>query len=141
MRLSIGQEQRLVQKQVLAPRMIQSMEILQLPIIELQERIEQELNENPLLEQREQDPDLPDEPESVENPESSTAEEKELVVEENTNNEEDFERLMQLQQDVPDHFDETPRRSANRIEEEGDRKHDPTEGRHQLGPGERVDLH
>lgn len=124
MRLSIGQEQRLVQKQVLAPRMIQSMEILQLPIIELQERIEQELNENPLLEQREQDPDLPDEPESVENPETSATEEKELVVEENTNNEEDFERLMQLQQDVPDHFDETPRRSANRIEEEGDRKLD-----------------
>ncbi len=47
MRLSFGQELRMVQKQVLAPRMIQSMEILQLPIMALQERIEQEMQENP----------------------------------------------------------------------------------------------
>ena len=36
----------------MAPRMIQSMEILQLPIMALQERIEQELGENPVLEDR-----------------------------------------------------------------------------------------
>ena len=52
MRLSLGQDLRLVQKQVLAPRMIQSMEILQLPILALQERIEQEMEENPVLEMR-----------------------------------------------------------------------------------------
>ena len=52
MRLSLNQELRLVQKQVLAPRMIQSMEILQLPIMALQERIEQEIQENPVLEVR-----------------------------------------------------------------------------------------
>ena len=127
MRLSLGQDQRMVQKQVLAPRMIQSMEILQLPIMQLQERIQQELNENPLLEQRERDPDLPDEPETPDNPENPDApstEEREMVVDENTNNEDDFERLMQLDRDVPDHFDEAPRRSAGRIEEEGDRKLD-----------------
>ena len=39
---------RLVQKQVLAPRMIQSMEILQLPIMALNDRIEQELIEEGL---------------------------------------------------------------------------------------------
>ena len=50
MRLSLGQDLRMVQKQVLAPRMIQSMEILQLSILALQERIEQELNNNPVLE-------------------------------------------------------------------------------------------
>ena len=50
MRLSLGLEQRQVQVQKLAPRMIQSMEILQLPILALQERIEQEMNENPVLE-------------------------------------------------------------------------------------------
>ena len=50
MRLSLGQDLRLVQKQVLAPRMIQSMEILQLSILALQERIEQEMEENPVLE-------------------------------------------------------------------------------------------
>src|SRR5687768_17194235 len=54
MRLSFGLETRQVQVQKLAPRMIQSMEILQLPIMALQERIEQELEENPVLELREQ---------------------------------------------------------------------------------------
>ncbi len=34
----------------LAPRMIQSMEILQLPLMALEERIEQELAANPVLE-------------------------------------------------------------------------------------------
>ena len=43
-------QMRLEQRQVLAPHMIQSMEILQLPILALQERIEQELNSNPVLE-------------------------------------------------------------------------------------------
>ena len=54
-------EARQVQVQKLAPRMIQSMEILQLPSLALQERIEQEMNENPLLEQQEVDPLAPDE--------------------------------------------------------------------------------
>ncbi len=44
------------------------MEILQLPIMALQERIEQEMNENPLLEVQEQDPTLPDEPTERDNP-------------------------------------------------------------------------
>ena len=44
--------------QKLAPRMIQSMEILQLPIVALQERIEQEMEKNPVLELREKDPDV-----------------------------------------------------------------------------------
>ena len=61
MRLSLGFEQKQVQKQILAPRMIQSMEILQLPILALEARIDQELNENPLLERQEKDPDLPEE--------------------------------------------------------------------------------
>ena len=37
----------------LAPRMIQSMEILQLPLMALEERIEQELAANPVLERKE----------------------------------------------------------------------------------------
>ena len=68
MRLSLGLEQKLVQKQVLAPRMIQSMEILQLPLLALEERIEQELNDNPILEMRESDPDMPEEPTDRDDP-------------------------------------------------------------------------
>ena len=40
-------------RQLLTPRMIQSMEILQLPLMALEERIEQELQSNPVLEMRE----------------------------------------------------------------------------------------
>ena len=50
MRLDTTMNQRMVQTMHLAPRMIQSMEILQLPIMALQERIQQELQENPVLE-------------------------------------------------------------------------------------------
>ncbi len=45
------------QRQLLTPRMIQSMEILQMPLGQLEERIEQELQQNPTLEVRTGDPD------------------------------------------------------------------------------------
>jgi RNA polymerase sigma-54 factor len=127
MRLSLGLEARQVQTQVqkLAPRMIQSMEILQLPALALTERIDQELNENPVLEMSEPDPEAADEtPQEVESPDAPTESEKELVVDSQKDNAEDFERLDQLDRDVPDYFDEMPRRSANRMDEESDRKHD-----------------
>jgi RNA polymerase sigma-54 factor len=50
MKLEMRGQLRLEQRMKLAPHMIQSMEILQLPILALQERIEQELNSNPVLE-------------------------------------------------------------------------------------------
>ncbi len=103
--------------------MIQSMEILQLPIMALQERIEQELQENPVLEMTEEDPDLPDEPSDQENPDAPTAEERELVVDEKKQ-EADFERLLNLDQDEWPDYEERPRMSSSRLEEEGDRKHD-----------------
>lgn len=99
------------------------MEILQLPIQALQERIEQELNENPILEKQEVDPNTPETTDERDNPDAPAESERELVVDEKDSTE-DFERLLNLDQDVPDHFDETPRRSANRMQEEGDRKHD-----------------
>jgi RNA polymerase sigma-54 factor len=51
MRFETAQHMKLGQHMKLAPRMIQSMEILQMPLIELEERIEQELESNPTLEQ------------------------------------------------------------------------------------------
>jgi RNA polymerase sigma-54 factor len=125
MRLSLGQEMRLVQKQVLAPRMIQSMEILQLPILALQERIEQEMEENPVLELNEEDPDLPAEDTAEdETPDVLSDEERELVIDETTDNEADFERLLNMDEEWPDHFEEHSRPSRNRIAEEGERRHD-----------------
>src|SRR5262249_49641420 len=49
MRLDTSQQMRTEMRLRMARRMIQSMEILQLPILALQERIEQELSENPVL--------------------------------------------------------------------------------------------
>jgi RNA polymerase sigma-54 factor len=86
MRLSLGQQMQLAQKQVLAPRMIQSMEILQLPLMALQERIEQEMEDNPVLDQVEVDADQPDtttaegEGEAEEARSSMADTERELVV-------------------------------------------------------------
>ncbi|MDR3182274.1 MAG: RNA polymerase factor sigma-54 [Planctomycetaceae bacterium] len=50
MRITFGQELRQEQRQILTQRMIQSMEILQLTLQQLEERIEQEVSENPVLE-------------------------------------------------------------------------------------------
>jgi RNA polymerase sigma-54 factor len=112
---------QMAQKQVLAPRMIQSMEILQLPILALQERIEQEMEENPVLDQTDEEPDPPP---TGENPDAPTEDERELIVDETHHNEDDFERLVNLADDWPDHFEERSRPSRGMVEEEGDRKHD-----------------
>ena len=115
---------RMAQKQILAPRMIQSMEILQLPIMELQERIEQEIEENPCLEAREEDADLPEEPVDTVDPDAPTVDDKPLVLDEGKDNVDDFERLVNLNEEFPDTYEERSRPSSSRIEEEGDRKHD-----------------
>ncbi len=94
-----------------------------MPMMALQERIEQELSENPVLEMRADDPlapaETPPEPEPARD-----LDQKELVVDDAHNNAEDFERLNNLDQDLPDHWDDRPRVSANRIQEAGDRMHD-----------------
>ncbi len=124
MRLSFGLEQKLIQKQVLAPRMIQSMEILQLPIQALEARIDQEMNENPLLERLEADPSAHEEPQDQEAREASTEDtDREMVVDEK-DNKEDFERLLDLDRDIPDYFDEQPRKSVSRMEQDAERRHD-----------------
>jgi RNA polymerase sigma-54 factor len=121
MRLSYGLEAKQLQKQTLAPRMIQSMEILQMPIAALQERIDQELSENPMLEQQDVDPALPDvQDEDQERPTSLSDVERELVVKDNQSNADDFERLFNMDQDMPNTFDDF-RRSSGRIDEDGDR--------------------
>ncbi len=123
----------MVQKQILAPRMIQSMEILQLPILALQERIEQEMEENPVLELQQDEPEPEPEldraaeaPELDEQlpPDAPSEEERELVIDETHSNEGDFERLMKMDEEWPDHFEERSHGSRGEIEEAGDRKFD-----------------
>ena len=52
MEFSQSMSMRMDQRQILTPRMIQSMEILQMPVTALEERIEQEMQANPTLEMR-----------------------------------------------------------------------------------------
>lgn len=127
MRLSLSIEQKLVQKQVLAPRMIQSMEILQLPMLALEERIEQEMSENPLLEASEREAEQNEDSsndDTPESPDAPTDNEKELVVDESKDNTDDFERLLEMDREFPGTFDDGPSRSSSGMEELESRRHD-----------------
>src|SRR6202165_3663863 len=99
MRLDPHITQRMDQRMILAPRMIQSMEILQLPIMALQERIQQELQENPVLEEKEVPNEESASSDEVDGqaPEEDQAEfERELVIDEGNDEEIDFDRLEAL---------------------------------------------
>src|SRR5947209_1172087 len=128
MRLDTSMHQKMGQHQILAPRMIQSMEILQLPIMDLQARIRQELDENPALELTEPTLEELQAAGEAEAPAEGPPEEKpadpdgELVIDDD--HELDFNRLEALSQDYGDAFNEDHRPSRNGIDEESDRKHD-----------------
>src|ERR1700676_1785008 len=132
MRLDTSMHQRMEQKMILAPRMIQSMEILQLPIMALQERIQQELEENPFLELRDASDEHPPAAAEAEafNADAAGPDDgrdpgaSELVIEEGGSNELDFDRLEALSKDWEDHFNEEHRPSRNGMDDEGDKKHD-----------------
>jgi RNA polymerase sigma-54 factor len=61
MRFDLSQKLRASQQLRLAPRLIQSMEVLQMPLAQLQERVEQELERNVAIEQVEPEPEAADE--------------------------------------------------------------------------------
>lgn len=113
----------------LAPRMIQSMEILQLPIMALQERIDQELEENVVLELKQKKDEGAADPESKEERKEREKEkdvdQKEITVDSDHGNETDFERLLEMSSEWPaDNIMEGSRPSSNRVSEESDRAHD-----------------
>ncbi|MCP4512199.1 MAG: RNA polymerase factor sigma-54 [Fuerstiella sp.] len=135
MHLNISQQMKMSQQMKLAPRMIQSMEILQLNMMALNERIEQELVENVTLEMVDKDRDAPtaegdeviksDDP--VEAQElSKEVGERELVAENETNNESDFERLIEIASEWPE--DNVgfggAKPSSNQVSDSMDRQHD-----------------
>jgi len=104
MKLEMRGQMRMEQRMKLAPHMIQSMEILQLPILALQERIEQELNSNPLLEMAE--PENPEDIESIQEQPQEDIDDKDLVVGTDNNKAEDFERLDSLGDGFRDYMDQ-----------------------------------
>ncbi|MBS0264401.1 MAG: RNA polymerase factor sigma-54 [Planctomycetes bacterium] len=130
MQLGFSQQMKMSQQMKLAPRMIQSMEILQLPVMALQERIATELIENPMLEAPEVEPEFAEAPGPASEHESPVSEkpveQKELVVDSEHNNQDDFERLLNMPEDwqQEDDYTYSPRISSNRSEEDGERAHD-----------------
>jgi len=105
MRLDTSQQMRMDMRMRMAPRMIQSMEILQLPLMALQERIDQELSENPVLELAEIEPER-----EGDDPAPASADGEPTVETPEFNGSDDWNDLHR------------PSRAA--MSEEADRKHD-----------------
>ncbi|MFO0785742.1 MAG: RNA polymerase factor sigma-54 [Phycisphaerales bacterium] len=138
MRFEAQQHLRMGQHMKLAPRMIQSMEILQMPLAELQERIQQELENNPTLELAERegeaaseasddDVDLVAESEGdeTENEGALSEDEAELDVGDDAD---DFARLDTYEEANPEaaenEFDESPREISAPAPEKPERTRD-----------------
>ncbi len=113
MRLDVSQNMRLEQQMKLSPRIIQAMEILQLPVMALQERIDAEIQSNPVLEVREAGID--EEAPLQRDDESPDRGEEPMVVREDNGHSEDFERLADMEAEYGPEFmpyDDAPARPA-----------------------------
>ena len=129
MRFTFGQELKQEQKQILSQRMIQSMEILQLPLMELQERIEAEMSQNPLLEFEENSPEEQEEGggHSSTTDDSGTfklEQEPEIAIGASPNSQDDFRNADEFAAAYDDTINEAPARSQNWLEGEEDRRND-----------------
>lgn len=100
MRMDLGLQLRQEMRMRLAPQIIQSIEILQLPLLALKNRIDQELLENPLLESQEPEDQAEEaEPQSTEEQETPTEQALEAEGEEQQpepKEEENFEAFAEL---------------------------------------------
>lgn len=146
MRLSMRQDVQLVQDQrqtqKLTPRMIQTMELLQLPLTAIEERISEELEKNPVLELL--DERTPNEADTVEHPSEDislesetgmatdlttpsepvahdlpTEDEKAFLV--GDGEAKDFERLDRVQEEYPDTFEDESHPSRSHLQTLSDR--------------------
>jgi len=111
MRMEAFLQQRPELRMKLAPQIIQSIEILQLPTLELQQRLKQEMLENPVLEMQEA---------------LAEDEEEEMVEEapreERADTDEDFDKMQQIEEAVRDYGSQTIRRVVDHSET--DRKYE-----------------
>lgn len=122
MRFDTSQQMKLGQQMKLAPRMIQSMEILQMPMLALQERIEQELASNATLETFEPGADRAEIDEiRKESDRDATENERELKVDDD-GNASDFERLDSMEESYAEAVENQYEASAlpSRLREEWD---------------------
>lgn len=112
--MNIGMKTVQGQYQTLTPRMIQSMEILQMPVADLLEKVQSELQENPFLEVKEKQGE-----------EGAAAEfNADGVLKHDDSGALEFNRLEEINKDWGDHFDADHRPSRGALEEMSDRKFD-----------------
>ncbi len=125
--------QRLSQSLVLAPQLQQSLALLQAPTLELKALVEQELQQNPVLEEIDGDSpeksdaeesDLPETPDLAEPPEDVKFDSMDAPMEKESAEPVDdfqaeFDKLVQLDQDWRDHFSQasSPIRTTTEDEE------------------------
>ncbi|MEO1008473.1 MAG: RNA polymerase factor sigma-54 [Planctomycetota bacterium] len=101
MRFDTSQHMRLGQQMKLSPRVIQSMEILQMPLADLEQRIEEELESNMALEVVEKTTDGRDRRDA----DQTDRPDRELAISDNNGSADDFARLDSFQADQPDAAD------------------------------------
>lgn len=122
MKLDMTNQMRLEQRMKLAPRMIQSMEILQLPTLALLEKIEAELNSNPVLEIAEPSESEAGAETDAERQADTEMGEKNLIVNRDSSKADDFERLDDFAGQTDDYLHRTEFSKRGRDDEESDRK-------------------
>ena len=137
MGLGLQLSQRLSQSLVLAPQLQQSLALLQAPSLELKALVEQELQQNPVLEEiseqeidlREKSPgsddsETPTTPDFAEPPEDiqPDAAAERLANDPVDDFQAEFEKLVQMDQDWRDHFSQTNTVSRSSAEEEEKRE-------------------
>ncbi len=118
MKLDITNQMRLEQRMKLAPRMIQSMEILQLPTLALLEKIEAELNSNPVLEIAEPSEAEAGSEAGVQQQADTDAGE----INRDDSKADDFERLSDFSEQADDYVYRTEVSRRARYDDEPDRK-------------------
>src|SRR5687768_8477292 len=96
----LSQTQTLSQQQVLAPQLQQSLQILQAPMLELKNLVQQELQTNPTLEEEHSEPTIED----------KQAEHEEF--------QEEFDRLAKLDEEWRDYMSQSASYSGRSSEEE-----------------------
>ncbi|MFI4910342.1 MAG: RNA polymerase factor sigma-54 [Sedimentisphaeraceae bacterium JB056] len=117
--MNLTNRMQMAQQMKLTPAMMQSMEILQLPIMALEQRIETELNNNPVLELETEDPDEQEEDDKEFL--NKSIDEKELKVSEN-DTAESFERLDNLGADYKEYINQDAAVSVRYDDGEADPK-------------------
>lgn len=108
------QEQKAIQRLMMTPQMQQAIHLLQMPILELSQAIALEMEQNPLLEYI-QDEEEEEEEDSYEEEEGDPEKECEIKDDE-------FDKLLQLDEDYRDFFSESGPFLAKRTEEEEKRR-------------------